>query len=75
MRDVAAELQRVWPDYDGHEFVRILARRMDGSVPEAVGIALRAWAWWASRAPESELPATPEPPDPPTDAPEPEAAS
>ena len=75
VRETAVELQRVWPSLDAHGFMRVLARRFNDGVPEAAGVALRAWAWWAGRAPESALPAAPEPPDEPTDAPEPEATA
>ena len=60
--DCAHELQSVWPDLDANSFMRVLARRFEGGIPEAAGVALRAWAWWAGRSPESEIPATPEEP-------------
>ena len=49
--EVAVELQRVWPNFDGHGFMRVLAKRMGGAVPEPAGVALRAWAWWVGRTP------------------------
>ena len=67
VRDCAHELQSVWPDLDAHSFMRVLARRFQGGIPEPASVALRAWAWWAGRAPESELPA---PAEAPTDTPE-----
>lgn len=69
--EVAVELQRVWPNFDGHGFMRVLAKRMGGAVPEPAGVALRAWAWWVGRTPESALD---EPPEPPEGATEPEPA-
>ena len=66
--EIAAQLQRVWPSLDGHGFVRKLADRFPDGIPEAVGVALRAWVWWAGRTPESESGA-------PEDAPEPEASA
>ena len=66
--EAAGELQKVWPNYDGHGFMRVLARRFQDGVPEAAGVALRAWAWWAGRAPESELADAQTPPEEPTDA-------
>ena len=45
LSEVAADLQQAWPSYDAHDFLRVLARRVD--ITEPVGVALRAWAWWA----------------------------
>ncbi len=81
IRQTAAELQSVWPNFDAHGYMRVLARRLGGGIPEAAGVALRAWAWWAGRAPESALAEPPEPPETPqepteapTDTPDEEAA-
>jgi hypothetical protein len=46
LREVAAALQARWPQYDGHGFVRVLGRRLPEGIPEAAGVALRAFAWW-----------------------------
>ena len=72
-REVAVALQEAWPNVDAHSFMPILARRFDGDVPAAAGVALRAWAWYAGRPSQSELAETQEPSEEPTDAPEPEA--
>jgi hypothetical protein len=66
-RETAAALQRVWPNLDAHKFMAVLANRLDGVVPEAAGVALRAWAWWSGRTDEPAIPAAQEPPDEPTD--------
>ena len=72
--EIAAQLQRVWPSLDGHGFVRKLADRFPDGIPEAAGVALRAWVWWAGQTPRiregSENGAPPEG----GDAPEPEDA-
>lgn len=47
LRQVAADLQGVWPNNDAHGFLRVLGRRLS-PIPEPVGVALRAWAWWAT---------------------------
>lgn len=49
VRELAGSLQAQWPGYDAHEFVKALARRFDGAVPETAGVALRAWAWWSKQ--------------------------
>jgi hypothetical protein len=49
--DVVKALQEVWREFDAHRFMTVLGRRLDGGIPEAVGVALRAWAWWAKDAP------------------------
>ena len=65
IRETAGDLQHVWPNFDAHEFMRILGRRLGGDVPEAVGVALRAWAWWAGKPPKSDGETPQEPPDAP----------
>jgi hypothetical protein len=45
---LAVLTQARWPGLDGHGFMRVLARRFQGQVPEPAGIALRAWVWWAT---------------------------
>ena len=51
VRETAAALQHAWPNLDAHKFMSVLASRLDG-VPEAAGVALRAWAWWSGRTDE-----------------------
>jgi hypothetical protein len=51
--EVAAVLQKQWPNYDGHGFMATLGRRLGGEIPEDVGIALRAWQWWVADAPNA----------------------
>jgi hypothetical protein len=66
LRDVAGDLQKAWPHLDAFNFLGVLNRRFGGGgVPEAAGLALKAWAWWAGRAPESELAGPQEPPEAP----------
>jgi len=46
LQNVAAELQQVWPNFDAHAYLHALGRRLGSDIPEPVGVALRAWAWW-----------------------------
>ncbi len=73
LHDLAVDLQKQWPNYDAFMFLAMLNRRFgDDGVPEAAGLALRAWAWWMGRPPESALPTTQEPPEASPTPPEPE---
>lgn len=49
LRELMGALQQTWPGLDAYRFLEVLARRLGNSIPESVGTALRAWAWWASR--------------------------
>lgn len=67
-REVAAALQERWPQYDGHGFVRVLGRRYEGAIPEAAGVALRAFAWWVDTPAATGADAAPATPEQATEA-------
>lgn len=56
---VTSALEGAWPDLDAVEFITTLERRFGGAIPEDVGVALRAWAWFATR-PTPETTAAPQ---------------
>lgn len=47
--EVVKALEAVWPTVDGVEFIVKLEKRFAGAIPEPVGAALRAWAWFVAR--------------------------
>jgi hypothetical protein len=49
LRAVAVALGERWPEYDSLRFLNSIIRRFDGTVPESVGVALRAWARFATQ--------------------------
>jgi hypothetical protein len=57
---VTSALEGAWPDLDAVEFITTLERRFGGVIPEDVGVALRAWAWFATRPTPETTAAPPE---------------
>lgn len=53
-------LRLKWPELEPDRFLVLLRKRFEGSVPEAAGLALRAWQWWAADPPQprAETPQT-----------------
>jgi hypothetical protein len=47
--NVVKALETSWPMYDGVKFVAALERRFPEGIPEFVGTALRAWAWFCEQ--------------------------
>jgi hypothetical protein len=54
LRAVAAALGERWPEFDSFRFLNSLIKRYDGAVPEAAGVALRAWARFARHTPAAQ---------------------
>jgi hypothetical protein len=51
---VAAALGERWPEFDSFRFLNSLIKRFEGGVPESVGVALRAWARFATHTPAAQ---------------------
>lgn len=49
LRQVMTELQQRYPSIDAFGYMERLAKRFTDGVPEPVGVALRAWAWWVGQ--------------------------
>ena len=54
LRTVAAALGTRWPEFDSFRFLNSLIKRFDGGVPESAGVALRAWARFATHTPAAQ---------------------
>src|SRR5881409_359570 len=48
---VVQALEATWPHLDAVKFIVKLEKRFAGAIPEGVGAALRAWAWFAAQSP------------------------
>lgn len=48
LRELGEALAEVWPELAPDDFLAVLGRKFRGPMPEAVGTALRAWAWWGN---------------------------
>jgi hypothetical protein len=49
LRQVMTELQQRYPSIDAFGYMERLAKRFTDGIPEPVGVALRAWAWWVGQ--------------------------
>lgn len=74
LRQVMTELQQRYPSIDAFGYMERLAKRFTGGVPEAAGIALRAWAWWVAQPAATGSVAAQEAADAATEGPAAEAA-
>jgi hypothetical protein len=68
LRELVGALGQVSSDEDAYKFTEALVERLGGSIPEAVGVALRAWLWWTTKGPPTEAAAPETAGDEPTEA-------
>ena len=59
-QQLAEVIRKTWPTVEADRFLAVLRKRFEGAIPEAAGLALRAFEWWVADppAPRAETPQT-----------------